>query len=295
MNLANALNVSELHAPDISADEYTDLKTYYDEKYQAMWYYMDPKPRPCFTWQLLKDLKHFHYNINNVMNHPDGQDIKYLVIGSNSPSVFNLGGDLKLFKKLIESQDRKNLLEYGIACLDAMHPHHAILKRGVTTISLLQGDALGGGLEAALCSNVIIAEKGIKMGFPEILFNLFPGMGAFSFVSRKLNSRIAKEIILSGKLYQAEEFHEMGLVDVLVEKGEGERAVYEYIQKEKRHHNGITGLHTAARVIEHVPYEEMAEIVNIWVDTAMKLERRDLRMMERLVSQQERRVLNTTA
>ncbi len=295
MNAVKALNLPVFHSMEMPAEEYAHLKTYYDEKYQAMWYYMDPKPRPCVTWQLLDDLKQFHRDLSSVIDHPDGPDIKYLVLGSISPGVFNLGGDLKLFKELIESRNRVKLLSYGRACLDAMYPHHIELERDLTSITLLQGDALGGGLEAALSSSVIIAEKGIKMGFPEILFNLFPGMGAFSFVSRKLNSRMAKEIILSGKLYQAEEFYEMGLIDVLVEKGEGERAVYNYIRKENRSRNGITALRAAARCVEHVRYEELVDIVNIWVDAALRLERKDLRMMERLVARQERSVLNAIA
>jgi DSF synthase len=295
MNAVKALNVPVLHTPEMPAGEYAHLKTYHDEKHQAMWYYMDPEPRPCVTRQLLNDFKQFHSDLSSNVDHPDGLDIKYMVLASNSPGVFNLGGDLKLFKELIETRNRNTLLDYGMACIDVMYPHHTGLGRDMTSIALLQGDALGGGLEAALSSNVIIAEKGIKMGFPEILFNLFPGMGAYSFVSRKLNSRMAKEIILSGKLYQSEEFYEMGLIDVLVEKGEGERAVYEYIRKENRSRNGITALRAAARCVEHVSYEELIDIVNIWVDTALKLERKDLRMMERLVARQEKSVLNATS
>ena len=52
-----------------------------------------------------------------------------------------------------------------------------------TTISLVQGDALGGGFEAALCGDIIIAEKQARFGFPEVLFNLFPGMGAYNSCS----------------------------------------------------------------------------------------------------------------
>lgn len=291
----NGMNALVLQSPEMPAEEYAQLKTYYDEKHQAMWYHLDPKPRPCVTWQLLNDLKQFHRDLYSVIDHPDGPTIKYLILGSNSPDVFNLGGDLKLFKELIETRSREALFEYGKACIDTMYPHHIELERDLTSITLLQGDALGGGLEAALSSSVIIAEKGIKMGFPEILFNLFPGMGAYSFLSRKLNSRMAKEIILSGKLYQAEEFYEMGLIDVLVEKGEGEHAVYDYIRKENRSRNGITALRAAARRVEQVTYEELVDIVKIWVDAALKLERKDLRMMERLVARQSRSALKATA
>jgi DSF synthase len=291
----NSMNALVLPSPEMPNREYSHLKTFHDEKYQAMWYYMDPKPRPCVTWQLLDDLKQFHRHLYSAIDHPDGPDIKYLVLGSNSPGVFNLGGDLQLFKQLIETKNRETLFEYGKACIDTMYPHHIELERDLTSITLLQGDALGGGLEAALSSSVIIAEKGIKMGFPEILFNLFPGMGAFSFVSRKLNARMAEEIILGGKLYQAEEFFEMGLIDVLVDKGEGQQAVYDYIRKENRSRNGITALRAAARRVEQVTYEELIDIVKIWVDAALKLERKDLRMMERLVARQVKNSFKATA
>jgi len=51
----------------------------------------------------------------------------------------------------------------------------------LTTISLAQGDALGGGFEAALSCSVIIAERRARFGFPEVMFNLFPGMGPTAF------------------------------------------------------------------------------------------------------------------
>lgn len=63
----------------------------------------------------------------------------------------------------------------------------------LTTVSLIQGDALGGGFEASLSSNLIIAERGVKMGLPEVIFNLFPGMGAYSILSRKVGAATAEK------------------------------------------------------------------------------------------------------
>ena len=106
----------------------------------------------------------------------------------------------------------------------------------------MQGDALGGGFETALSSDILIAEQGTKMGFPEILFNLFPGMGAYALLSRKLDAKRAERIILSGKLYSAEELYDMGLVDVLVAPNAGEAAVQEYVKREERARNGYQAL-----------------------------------------------------
>ncbi len=175
---------------------------------------------------------------------------------------------------------------YGKKCIDVLYANLVHFNRPITTISLVQGDALGGGFEGALSSDVVIAEKGTKLGFPEILFNLFPGMGAYSILSRKLDAKRAERMILSGNLYSAEELHDMGLVDILADKGDGEMAVYDYIRRENRARNGFRAVRQVRDATNPISYDELLQIVEIWVETALKLEARDLRMMERLVSRQ---------
>src|SRR3712207_4090014 len=99
----------------------------------------------------------------------------------------------------------------------------------VITVALVQGDALGGGFECALAHDLIVAERSAKFGLPEVLFNLFPGMGAYSFLSRRIGRQAAERMILSGRVHTAEELHEMGLVDVLAPDGEGEEAVLDFV------------------------------------------------------------------
>ena len=72
------------------------------------------------------------------------------------------------------------------------------------------------------------------MGLPEILFNLFPGMGAYSLLARRIGLRAAEELILSGKVLPAAKLHEMGIVDVLAKDGEGEAAVTRVDHEERR-------------------------------------------------------------
>jgi DSF synthase len=178
-------------------------------------------------------------------------------------------------------------LAYGKSCIDALHANIRGFDSGVTTISLVQGDALGGGFETALSSDILIAEQGTKMGFPEILFNLFPGMGAYALLSRKLDAKRAERIILSGKLYSAEELYDMGLVDVLAAPNAGEAAVQEYVKREERARNGYQALRKLRDAVNPITYEELRQSVEIWVDAALNLRDRDLKMMERLVLRQE--------
>ena len=158
----------------------------------------------------------------------------------------------------------------------------------MTTISLVQGDALGGGFEAALASSVLVAEESARMGFPEILFNMFPGMGAYSFLSRKVGRRVTEELITSGAIYSTRQLFEMGVVDVIAPDGLGEAAVYSYIKKHARSANGRRGLEAARREVEPILRDELDRVVGIWVDAAMKLTPRDLKMMDRLVRAQQR-------
>lgn len=266
---------------------YTQLTTYFDPHSQVAWGYMNSEPRPCFTGVLLREIVDWFGDIAKRLDDPEQADIDYVVVASAHSGVYNLGGDLNLFRQLIEQRDRESLYKYAQACirplfLNALHLNRPNLK----TITLVQGDALGGGFECALSGNVLIAERGTKMGFPEILFNLFPGMGAMTLLGRRIGYSKAEKVILSGKLYTAEEMYELGAVDVLAEPGEGEQAVYEFIRKEARQRNGTLALRAAREISQPIAHDELMRIAEIWVDAALRLEAKDLRMMERLVARQ---------
>jgi DSF synthase len=260
-----------------------ELLVHYDTQHQTVWYYMNAKPRPCFTLSLLREALSFYDDLENAS---EGLPYRYMVLASSADKIFNLGGDLSHFKELILDKNRPALAEYAKTCVEAVYRNHTGLNSGLTSISLIQGDALGGGFEAALSSNVIIAERSAKMGLPEILFNLFPGMGAYSFLSRKVGNSMAEKIITSGKLYSASELYDKGIVDVIAEDGQGEKATYDYIAHENRHHNSIRALRKVQRVSNPVTYSELTKITEIWVDAALSLTSKDLKMMDRLVSRQ---------
>ena len=276
-------------------NRYTQLTTYLDTHNGIAWGYMHADPRPCFTYSLLTEYMSWFSEITNrVDSSNDGASLDYVVIASSTPGIYNVGGDLNLFHQLIQTKDRPNLLRYARACIEPLYMNAVHLNRpSLKTITLVQGDALGGGFECALSGNTLIAERGCKMGFPEILFNLFPGMGALSLLGRRVGHQQAERIILSGKLYLAEELYEMGVVDVLAAPGEGEQAVYEFVRKESRMRNGALAIRTAREVCQPVSYDELMRIAEIWVDAAMRLETKDLRMMERLVSRQNDKVGHT--
>jgi len=268
-----------------------ELQVHFDPATRAMWSRWMPEPRPCFNASLLSTIRSYYDFLagteGRISHHGEEHDIEYVVLASGLPGVFNIGGDLDLFKQLIENRDRQHLLTYGRACIDVLYRNYVSHDLpGVTTISLVQGECLGGGFEAALSSDVIVAEKSARFGFPEILFNLFPGMGAYSFLERKIGQRAAEEVLTSGKIYSADEMLALGVVDSVVEDGQGEAGVAAFIKKRARSRNGLAAIAAARRRVHRIDFSELLDIVQIWVDAALRLNPRDLKLMQRLVSRQ---------
>jgi DSF synthase len=272
---------------------YGQIEVEYDPHQKALWYYLAPHARPCFNLDLLGELREFQARLVAI-NHggagdPESLPVRYTVLASRTPGVFNLGGDLELFAALIRAQDQDGLFHYAKSCIDVLHPNTVNFDQPLTTMTLVQGDALGGGFEAAVSSNVVIAERSAKFGLPEVLFNLIPGMGAYSFLVRRTSPAHAERIIMSGELLSAEEMHELGLVDVVVEDGEGEEAAVSYIHRHRKRGNSHVAMGRIRQCVDPVTYDELIRITRIWVDAALNLNERDLRMIERLVQAQNRR------
>jgi DSF synthase len=253
--------------------------------------FADSSYRPCFSPKLLRELRLFaRQTIEDIGESAvaDETHLAHIVLASDA-HVFNLGGDLDLFSQLIRARDRDGLLRYARECVDSVHLLHTRLHPNAHTIGLVEGDALGGGFELALACQTIVAESGVQMGFPEVLFGLFPGMGAYSLLSRRVSPKLAEEMMLNGRMYTSDELHRMGIVDVLVPKGEGVRAVHETIRQNRRIAAARLALHRVRDLVHPVSLDELTRITEIWVDTALQLGDKSLRIMERLVRAQLRR------
>jgi len=278
---------------NLSAEKrYPQLVNEFDPETRTLWSFMKPTGRACFNSDLLKDiadfedtlrLNHGHYPANGGL-----LPVNFVVFASCIPGIFNLGGDLATFRAKIQSGDSDTLKKYAYRCIDNIWNRLNHYQTDIATISLVQGQALGGGFEAALTADVLIAEEGSTLGLPEILFNLFPGMGALSLLARKVGLRLAEEIVLSGETYSAQTLHEWGVVDVIAPVGEGRKTAEKWIQRQARRRNGYLAVQRSKQRIMPISYDELIGIADIWVDSAMQLQERDLKMMARLVQAQNR-------
>jgi len=266
------------------------LSAEYDPFDHAIWARWTPNPRPSFNLGLLEDLAKYCRFVSDTGGTieclGERRPVQYTVLASGAPGVFNLGGDLDLFIQLIERKDGGGLLNYGKACIDVLHHNYTGHGLPITTVSLVQGECLGGGFEAALSSDIIIAERQSRFGFPEILFNLFPGMGAYSFLDRRVGRRITEDLLSTGKIYSADDMLALGVIDAVVDRGQGEAEVSALIKRSDRSRNGLVGIAGARRRVTGITYQELMDVVHLWVDSALRLTPRDRKLMQRLVSRQ---------
>ena len=273
----------------------TNYDVEFDPTTGTIWGYFNPKGTPNFSLGLLADIRAhdgaLEKNHGTVQFAGDMVNANYYVAASKIPGIYNLGGDLSLFMLLIKTRDRQALLNYGRLCIDNIYPRiNNYFCPTLTTISLVQGDALGGGFETALASDILIAEESATLGLPEILFNLFPGMGAYNLLARRIGMQAAEKLILSGELLAAKKLYEMGVIDVLAPDGQGESVTHEWIRKNQKRRNGFQAVQQARKIVQPITRDQLDQIVELWVDAALRLEDKDIKMMHRIVRSQSRRV-----
>ncbi len=242
------------------------------------------KPIQCYSLAAMAELQRV---LLDIEEHPGL--VRHFVMTSDVPGVFNFGGDLSLFVLLIRARDIDSLRMYGRRCVDLVWWMENASKLRVHTTVLVQGDTLGGGLESVMPFHKVIFERSAQAGFPEVLFNLFPGMGAWDFTIRKAGFSIANEMILSGRLYTADQLQRRHLVDLVVEDGEGEAAIEAVLQAVNPRLRGTLAALEGRRMSSPITYEALMNIVEKWTETAIELTDRDLRLMERLARAQVRK------
>ncbi|MEH7237381.1 enoyl-CoA hydratase [Bacillus sp. JJ1562] len=154
--------------------------------------------------------------LNLVMDEIENDfEIKVVIVTGEGNRAFVAGGDIKGFPdwmgKGVEEAKRKSLW--------LQEPLNRIERLSQPTIAAINGAALGGGCELALCCDLRIAEEQIKIGLPEIKLGLFPGAGGTQRLPRLVGKAKAKELIFTGEPLTAEEAKQIGLVNLVVPRG----------------------------------------------------------------------------
>lgn len=142
----------------------------------------------------------------------EDRSVRCVVVTGTGDRAFCAGSDVKEFEAL-----RGRVGEGKLLLEKAVYRHLAQLA--VPTIAAIQADALGGGLELALCCDLRVADERAKLGLPEVRLGVMPGSGGTQRLPRIVGVARAKELILTGEIIDAPRAAEIGLVNRVVEAG----------------------------------------------------------------------------
>ncbi|MGG5839735.1 crotonase/enoyl-CoA hydratase family protein [Huaxiibacter chinensis] len=265
------------------SERFTQLAGYYEEERHTVWMMLRAQPRPCFNHALIEEIMNMSWLVRQ-----SGFVVDFWVTGSLVPDMYNTGGDLRFFVECIQNGRREALRAYARACVDCVHAASRGFDTGAITLAMVEGSALGGGFEAALAHHFVLGQSDARLGFPEIAFNLFPGMGGYSLVARRAGMKLAEDLIYKGESHTAEWYEQRGLVDVLFEPGQGYLATRTFIDTLQPKMNGVRAMLRARARVLQLPRSELMDITEDWVDAAFCLEPKDIAYMERLVMLQNR-------
>ncbi|MFC2170132.1 enoyl-CoA hydratase-related protein [Acidobacteriota bacterium] len=139
----------------------------------------------------------------------DDSPVKAVILTGSGDKAFVAGADISELARL-DSSTGKNYV------LDGQELTKLIENSKKPVLAAINGFALGGGTEIALACHIRIASENAKMGQPEVKLGLIPGFGGTQRLARLVGKGNALELILTGKIIDAEEAYRLGLVNKVV-------------------------------------------------------------------------------
>ncbi len=193
------------------------------------------------------------------------KDAHALIIHSEMSSGFCAGADLRELYQRSQSMDMAQAV-HGVR--DFLERIHRVLNRidasPLTTIAAVSGVTFGGGFELALVCDLIIADKMARFAFPELRLGLIPGFGGIPRLKRDLGNAIVRDLLLTGRSFNATKAQQIGLVSQVVSEGgslRAARATAAQIGKFDRHTAA-----TAKQFIKPIPHEGLLREIEIFCD-----------------------------
>ncbi len=208
----------------------------------------------------LDELEQFVANLDSF-----NDEAHALIVYSEMKPGFCAGADLReLFYRSQESAQREAVA--GVrAYLERIHRVlNTIDASPLTTIAATHGVTFGGGFELALVCDLIIADRMTRFCFPELRLGLIPGFGGIPRLKRDLGNAVVRDLLLTGRSFNATKLQQVGLVSQVVGEGESlrvARATATQLGKFDRR----TAV-AAKKFIKPIPYEELQHEIDIFCE-----------------------------
>jgi enoyl-CoA hydratase/3-hydroxyacyl-CoA dehydrogenase len=155
--------------------------------------------------------------LDNKFSYADARDDLDTIVLTGSGKAFVAGADIKFFVKNIKSNTIENIIAFTKYGQKVFEKIDASSKK---IIVILNGLALGGGMELALCADVLLAVPKTKIAFPETGIGIYPGLGGTQRTTLRVGKGLAKYLVLTGQMLGAKQAMEIGLIDGIIQPSE---------------------------------------------------------------------------
>jgi len=188
-----------------------------------------------------------------------------VIIYSALPAGFCAGADLRELYQWIQQYGQAEVAGHTREYLERIHAvMNALDASPLTTIAAVHGVTFGGGFELALTCDLIIADKLARFCFPELRLGLIPGYGGIPRLKRDIGNAVMRDLLLTGRSFNATKAQQIGLVSQIVSEGEAlqaARATAGQMAKFDRQTAAV-----AKRFIKQIPHEELRREIDIFCD-----------------------------
>jgi enoyl-CoA hydratase/carnithine racemase len=188
-----------------------------------------------------------------------------LIIYSKLKAGFCAGADLRELHHRSQELESRDAAQGVREYLERIHRVlNTIDASPLTTIAAVHGVTFGGGFELALACDLIIADKMARFCFPELRLGLIPGFGGIPRLKRDLGNAVVRDLLLTGRSFNATKLQQVGLVSQVAAEGEAlrvARATAAQLGKFDRR----TAI-AAKKFIKPIPYEELQREIDIFCE-----------------------------
>lgn len=192
-------------------------------------------------------------------------DAHALIIHSEMKAGFCAGADLR---ELYSRSRKMEKSEAARGVRDFLERIHRVLNRidasPLTTIAAVHGVTFGGGFELALVCDLIIADKMARFCFPELRLGLIPGFGGIPRLKRDLGNAVVRDLLLTGRSFNATKAQQIGLVSQVVSEGEALRAARATAAQLGKFDRQTAV--AAKRFIKPIPHDELRKEIDLFCE-----------------------------
>ncbi|MGA2023108.1 MAG: enoyl-CoA hydratase/isomerase family protein, partial [Candidatus Sulfotelmatobacter sp.] len=188
-----------------------------------------------------------------------------LIIYSEMKPGFCAGADLR---ELYQRSQGMEKAAAGKSVRDFLERIHRVLNlidaSSLTTIAAVHGVTFGGGLELALACDLIVADKMARFCFPELRLGLIPGFGGIPRLKRDVGNAVVRDLLLTGRSFNANKAQQIGLVSQVAGEGEALRAARATAAQLKKFDRPTAA--AAKRFIKPIPHEELRREIDLFCE-----------------------------